>query len=104
MRLVKMMLTLGLAGVMFGQELVIIPRAPLALAQATPTPPVEVLSLAQAQASPAQAPAPAPPQPATARKKSHKKTWIVVGVVAAGAVAGLVAVNRRLSNEGHGIF
>ncbi len=37
------------------------------------------------------------------KKKSYKK-WIIIGAVAAGVVVALVLVNKRLGNEGAGIF
>jgi|RhiMethySRZTD1v2_1073278.scaffolds.fasta_scaffold3255043_1 hypothetical protein len=55
-----------------------------------------------------QIPPPPPPptahaQPQKGKKKSYRK-WIVIGAVAAGAVVALVLVNKRLGNEGAGIF
>ena len=46
-----------------------------------------------------------PPAPVQAVKKRGGKTkWIVIAAVAGGAAVGLVAVNKRLGNEGKGIF
>ena len=87
--MIKAVLALALAGVLSAQDIVI-PRAPLVLAQAPPP----------ASQSPA-----APQPPRVAKKKSSRKTtWIVVGAVAAGVVVGLVVLNKRLDNEGKGIF
>lgn len=59
-----------------------------------------------AQQAPPATPAPAPP-PAAAQKKVRKggkAKWIVLAAVAAGVTVGLLVLNKRLGNEGHGIF
>ena len=38
------------------------------------------------------------------KKKGGKGKWIAIGVVAAAAVVILVAADKRLGNEGKGIF
>ena len=48
--------------------------------------------------TPASAPAP------VVKKKSHKTTWIVVGVVAGSAAVALAITAKRLNNEGAGIL
>ena len=97
MRIARMLVAGILAMGLSAQE-VVIPRAPLVLAQ---------VPAGQGPVTPARQTTPAPPppqQPKEKEKSSRKTTWIVVGAVAAGAVAGLVVLNRRLENEGHGIF
>jgi hypothetical protein len=37
-------------------------------------------------------------------KKGNKKKWIVIAAVAGGAVVAIALVNKRLGNEGAGIF
>lgn len=46
------------------------------------------------------------PQPAVVKekKKSRKGLWIGLAVAGAATVAVLVAADKRLGNEGHGIF
>ncbi len=73
-----------------------------------------------AQQMPAPTPAPvraetfnwqAPPDQATAQKSqkaakkgSGKTKWIVIAAVAGAAVVGVAVVNKRLGNEGKGLF
>ena len=40
----------------------------------------------------------------SARKRSGKTKWIVIGAVAAGVTAGLIVANKRFENEGTSIF
>lgn len=44
------------------------------------------------------------PKPQAQKKKSGRKKWIIIAAVAGAAVVGLVLINKRLSNEGAGIF
>ena len=44
------------------------------------------------------------PSNKTVQGKSHKKLWITVAVVAGTALTGLVLVDKRLKNEGGGVF
>ncbi len=46
------------------------------------------------------------PQPTVVKekKKSRKGLWIGLAVAGAVTVATLIAVDKRLGNEGHGIF
>lgn len=53
----------------------------------------------------------APPDQATAQKSqkaakkgSGKTKWIVIAAVAGAAVVGVAVVNKRLGNEGKGLF
>ena len=56
-----------------------------------------------------QAPADSPssvdkPKPQAPKKRGAKVKWIAIGAVAAGAVVGVALVDKRLRNEGGGIF
>ncbi len=74
--------------------------------------PVEPFSLARLEAETLrdlkedQTPAPTTPQvqPPQQQKKSRKKLWITLAVVGAAAGVTVWAVNKRLGNEGKGIF
>lgn len=93
MRIARILVA-GILALGLGAQEVVIPRAPLVLAQ---------VPAGQGPMTPATTTT-QQPQPKAKKKSSRKTTWIVVGAVAAGAVAGLVVLDRRLGNEGRGIF
>lgn len=86
-----------------------------AIASAQDLKPVESFSIARLEAetlrdlkedqtaAPATSTSPAPPQ-VQPQKKSRKKLWITLAVVGAAAVVTIWAVDKRLGNEGKGIF
>ena len=60
--------------------------------------------LAEQAPAPAAAPVPFPVEKKVVKKKGGKGKWIALGVVAAAAVVILGAGDKRLGNEGKGIF
>ncbi|MCX6599343.1 MAG: hypothetical protein NTV70_23565 [Acidobacteria bacterium] len=95
MKLFKSALALWLASAMFAQQL------------PTPAPapdPVPVRSETFKWQAPSDQPATAQKSQKTMKKGSGKTKWIVIAAVAGAAVVGVAAVNKRLGNEGKGLF
>jgi hypothetical protein len=95
------LLVMSLAGVMaFGQDSLKAPvRMSIAeIAENASREPVYETQAAQQQQQAST------PQQAPAKKSGSKKKWIIIAAVAGGAAVGVWAINKRLSNEGKGIF
>lgn len=94
MKFFKSVLALWLASAMFAQQL------------PTPAPapdPVPVRSETFKWQAPSDQATAQKSQKAT-KKGSGKTKWIVIAAVAGAAVVGVAAVNKRLGNEGKGLF
>ena len=95
MKLFKSWLALGLASAMFAQQL----PAP------TPAPDtVPVRAETYRWQAPSDQPAPAEKPQKAAKKGGGKTKWIVIAAVAGAAVVSVAVVNKRLGNEGKGLF
>ncbi|MEO8096425.1 MAG: hypothetical protein ABI811_01900 [Acidobacteriota bacterium] len=77
-----------MAAAAFGQDLRVPP----------PVPPFQTSQSKKFQVDKVAAPQAVP------KSKRHRKLWITIAIVAGVTVTGLVLVNKRLENEGGGIF
>jgi Flp pilus assembly protein TadB len=99
----RKLLVLCLAGAMvFGQEFSLKAPVRISISELAETASREAV---YEQPTPQQQQqASATPQAAPSKRSSSKKKWIMIAAVAGGAAVGVWAINKRLSNEGKGIF